>query len=487
MEKTLISLFVVGILAGCGSSSDSTSSTSVTTPNNLVSDEPEIQVDEISVYQSREWSTGVQLSGLSREGVNPSVRVLGDGTVFALWVESATENAPSAIFASVFNAELGEQELQRSEIQINQIDNGNETVVVNNRWNFTGEIEGFKPSPKLAVSNDGVGHAAWLQDNNSITSVYVSDYIPQSSSWSAPKSVESSSQSCSDIELFTISNGDSILLWKESSADGMALNGVVYYANSGSWGTVFNFANNIKDENIALWENNGKAVIAYLSSIDSENDALTVAELELNTGAVNHVVVDNDGLKGSLVGTNFKNSNVIVWAGMDELGYFSVKGAVNLSGVQWSAMPKVENLPYDVGHISIASIDDELNIVWQHKEQSSVGVFYDLNAVKYTDSDGVGDVETIFDSGAANPLLVNGGDGKLYLQWFTSHTKYSEYVLGDGWKPIVQPFCTDSHIINGSCFNGGTEHSLDVNGQYGVSAWLESVNGMRSVVISLSK
>jgi hypothetical protein len=149
-------------------------------------------------------------------------------------------------------------------------------------------------------------------------------------------------------------------------------------------------------------------------------------------------------------------------------------------------MPQIEDRPYDVGHLALTSIGDELHVVWRHKDQSSVAVFHDLNTVTYT-SAGISDVQTLFDSGAANPVLVNGGDGKLYAQWFTSHTKYSEYVPGDGWKSVTQPFCMANNVISGSCFNSGSEHSIDVAGQYGVSAWLESVDDIRSVVVSLSE
>lgn len=487
MKKTLLSFFVAAALVGCGSGGAGSDSASAGTGTGTVPDNGTQPGDgNTPVYQAREWTTGFQISNPNREAFNPSVKALGDGTVFAAWVEAATEERPAAVFASVLRADLTDAERARGALQIAQLDDGNETVMANTRWNFVGEVERFIPSPKLAVSDDGVGHVAWLQNDGVRTSVYVSDYIPQGGAWSAAVSVESTDEPCSEIKLQTLTNGDAVLLWKQAGDDGVALKGVAYYANTGSWGTVFDVASDVKtDADVGLWEKDGDVGVAYLVSVDAENDRLMVADLDLSGLSVSAEEIDADGLKGSVVGTQFESNDVVMWAETDEYGYYSIAGSVN-AGTQWQAMPQIEDLPYDVGHISLAAINNELHVVWRHKDQSSAAVFNDLNSVTYT-SAGITDVQTLFGSGASNPVLVSGGDGKLYAQWFTSHTKYSEYVPGEGWKLATQPFCMANHVIGVSCFNSGSEHSIDVAGQYGVSAWLESVSGIRSVVVSLSE
>lgn len=487
MKKTLLTFFVAAALVGCGSGSGGSDSASAGTGSGTVPDNgTQLGGGNTPVYQAREWTTGFQLSNPNREAFNPSVKALGDGTVFAAWVESATEEQPAAVFASVLRADLTDAERARGALQITQLDDGNETVMANTRWNFTGEVERFVPSPKLAVSDDGVGHVAWLQNDGVRTSVYVSDYVPQGGAWSAAVSVESTDEPCSEIKLHALTNGDAVLLWKQAGDDSVALKGVAYYANTGSWGAVFDVANAVKtDADVALWEKDGGITVAYLVSVDAENDRLMVTDLDMSALTVSAEEIDAGGLKGSVVGTRFQSNDVVMWAETDEFGYYSIAGSVN-AGTQWQAMPQIEDRPYDVGHLALTSIDDELHVIWRHKDQSSVAVFHDLNTVTYT-SAGISDVQTLFDSGAANPVLVNGGDGKLYAQWFTSHTKYSEYVPGDGWKSVTQPFCMANNVISGSCFNSGSEHSIDVAGQYGVSAWLESVDDIRSVVVSLSE
>ena len=486
MKKTLLSIFIAAAMAGCGGGGTSEPASTGTGTDIVPDDGAGPGAGNEPVYQARVWSTGFQISNPNREAQNPSVKVLEDGTVFASWIEAATEEHSSAVYASVLRADLPESERQRDALQISQLDDANETVVANTRWNFTGEVERFIPSPKLAASNDGVAHVAWLQNDGTTTSVYVSDYIPQGNAWSAAVSVESTNEACSEIKLLSLSNGDTVLLWKQTGDDSVSLKGILYSANTADWGTVFDVATSVKTEaDVSLWEKDGIVSIAYLSSIDIENDRLTVAVLELTGPTVSYVVIDDTGLKASVVGTQLQSSDVVVWAEMDEFGYYSIAGAVN-AGVQWEAVSQVEDRPYDVGHISVSAVGDDLHIVWRHKDQSSTAIFHDLNTVTYSSS-GVSDIQTLFDSGAANPVLVNDGDGKLYAQWFTSHTKYSEYVPGDGWKSVSQPFCMAGNVISGSCFNSGTEHSLDVSSQYGVSAWLESVNGIRSVVVSLSE
>lgn len=486
MKKAFFSLVISMALAGCsgGGNSDSTSVSPGTgtgggnPPGNPGTENP-------PPYQARSWTPGFQLSNPNRQAHNPTVSVLSNGTVLAAWAEAATDDKPSAVFASVLRADLPEAERQRDALQISQLDDGIDSVLVNTRWNFTGEVERFTPSPQLAVSADGVGHVAWLQNDGVTTSVYVADYVPQGGSWSAAFSVESTDEPCSEIKLMALENGDAVLLWKQAGEDTIALKGVAYYANTGSWGAVFDVAGDVKaDANVAIWERDGSVFVGYLASVDADNDRLSVANLDLTSLMATTKEVDSVGLKGSVVGTAFDGNDVLVWAELDEYSYYSVMAAAS-SGGEWQAVPQIEDLPYDVGHIVVSGIDDELHIAWRHKEQSSVAVFHGLKSVTYS-ATGISDVQTLFDSGAANPVLVNGGDGKMYAQWFTSHTKYSEYVPGEGWKSVTQPFCMPSAVISGSCFNSGTEHTLAVAGDYGVSAWLESVDDIRSVVISLS-
>lgn len=445
--------------------------------------------DSSTLYQARKWTTGFQMSNPSREARNPSVKTLDNGTVFTAWVEVATGDQPSAVFASVLRADLPETHRRRGSLPISQLSDGDESVLFNIRWNFIHEVERFIPTPKLAVSEDGVGHVAWLQSNGAITSVYVSDYAPQGGNWSEAASVESTSELCSEIKLQALANGDAVLLWKQTSLDGVTLKGVAYSASTGGWGNVFDVADAVKaNADIHLWEKDGVIKVAYLASRDAENDRLMVVNLDLSGSIVNAEEVDIDGLKGSLVGALYQDNSVLMWAEMDEFGFYSVEGSIN-TGTQWQAMPQIEDRPYDAGHLALTSIGNELHVVWRHKRDASIGSSYnhDLNTVKYITSAGVSDIQTLFNTGGAHPVLVNGGDGKLYIQWFASHTRYSEYFPGDGWKPSSQPFCMANNVISGSCFNSGSEHTLGVAGQYGASAWLESVNGMRSVVVSLSE
>lgn len=495
MKKVVYSVFLSVALAGCGGGGGGGSSDSA-----LIGDDSgnrgQLGSDNggqgdsggsASVYNEREWITGFQISNPNREARNPSVKALGDGTVFAAWVESATTEQPAAVFASVLRADMTDLERRRDALQISQLDDGNQTVLANTRWNFTGEAERFIPSPKLAASNNGVGHVAWLQTDGIRTSVYVSDYVPQSGTWSPAASVESTNNSCGEIKLLALANGDAVLLWKQDGDSGVALKGVAYSANTSSWGAVFDVSDAVKPgADIALWERNGGVAVAYLASVDAQNDSLMVADLGLPALTVSAEELDAAGLKASVVGAQFQSKDAVMWAEIDEFGYYSIAGSIN-TDAHWEAMPQIEDRPYDVGHLALASIGDELHVAWRQKDQSTTAITHDMNTVKYTNAGGVSEVKTIFDSGGANPVLVDGMDGKLYAQWFSSHTKYAEYVLGDGWKSVTMPFCMAGQVIGGSCYNGGTEHSIDVDGLYGVSAWLESVNNIRSVVISLSK
>jgi len=488
-KKVLFSVMVLALI-GCGGGGGGSSTTA---PGSGGGNGPSIPnppnppgSDTDPVAKVRSWSPGFQISNPNREAHNPVATVLASGEVYVSWVEAATEESPSSIFAAVLRADLPEGKRSRDNIQISQLDRGNDQVLANTRWNFLNEVERFRPEPQMAVSQDGVAHVAWLESDGKTTSVYVSDYAPQAGVWSSPLAVESTDEACSEIKLQALSNGDVLLLFKQVGADDTALKAVPFYSNTGKWGAVFEVAASVKGgADVALWEHDGEVLVGYLATLDDKNDRLNVARLDLADLSVAGETVDSTGLKGSVVGAAFQGADVLVWAERDQYGYYSVVGSVN-AGDQWQDIPEIEDLPYDAGHIKLAAVENELHIVWRHKDQSSTYLFHDLYSVKYSSS-GIGEAQKLFDSGAANPVLVSGGDGKLYVQWFASHTKYSEYTPDRGWSSISQPFCTSGALISGVCYNSGTEHTLDVSGKYGVSAWLQSVNGIRSVAVSLSE
>lgn len=487
MKRLMLSFFVSVAIVGCGGGGGGSDAPSTGSGGGaLPGDGGQTNAGPGDVYQARNWSEGFQLSNPNREASNPVVDVLPDGSVVAAWVEAATASEPASVFASVMRADLSSTERQRDNLAVAKLNTGADTVLSNTRWNFTiNEVERFKPSPQLAVSEDRVAHVAWLQRDGATTKVHVSDYAPQGSGWSAAISFGSDDETSSGVRLVSLPGGDAFMVWKQSDAGSLDLKGAPYYGNTGVWGSAFEIAADVKaSADVSVWSNGAGVSIGYLSALDLDNDRLSVAKVDLDTLAVSKGSVDSSGLKGSVVGIDFKGADLVAWAELDEYGYYSVMGAENAQGT-WRPVPEIEGLPYDVGHIDLAVIGDAVHIVWRQKDESSVAIFYDLNAVKY-DSTGVSDVTKLFDLGAANPILTNGNDGKLYLQWFASHTKYSEYFPSDGWKPVAQPFGMPGNLIGGSRFNSGVEHIMDVAESYGGAAWVESVDGIKSVVISLS-
>lgn len=487
MKRLMLSFFVSVAIVGCGGGGGGSDAPSTGSGGGaLPGDGGQTDAGPGDVYQVRNWSEGFQLSNPNREASNPVVDVLPDGSVVAAWVEAATASEPASVFASVMRADLSSTERQRDNLAVAKLNTGADTVLSNTRWNFTiNEVERFKPSPQLAVSEDRVAHVAWLQRDGATTKVHVSDYAPQGSGWSAAISFGSDDETSSGVRLVSLPGGDAFLVWKQSDAGSLDLKGAPYYGNTGVWGSAFEIAADVKaSADVSVWSNGAGVSIGYLSALDLDNDRLSVAKVDLDTLAVSKGSVDSDGLKGSVVGVDFKGEDLVAWAELDEYGYYSVMGAANKQGT-WQQVPEIEGLPYDAGHIDLAVIGDGVHIVWRQTDGTGSYLRHDLNTAIYK-STGITDFQTLTDIGAANPVLINGEDGKAYLQWFMGHTTYSEYVAGEGWKPLGRPFCMQNRIIDDSCFNSGTEQTIDVAGDYGIASWLESVDGIKSVVVSLS-
>ena len=435
------------------------------------------------VYSPRKWSAGFQISDPQRDAHNPVVKVSKEGTVFAVWIEEATNNHNSTIFASVLPAGLSNNEQKRDALKINQLSNTDNSVVINHQWNVSKQVERYIPSPNLVISNNGDAHVAWLEKNNEDTSVYVSSYSAQNAVWSNSLPIEETNEPCSEIKLFAQTNGDVLLLWKQKGENALSLKARPYYVNSG-WGPIIEVATNVKAmSDVSVWKNLDSVAIGYLSTIDKNNDKLTLTGLDLSTRNMWSEEIDPTGVKGSLVATQFNSQPILIWAEKDDDGYYSVVGAEYIDS-EWKPLPQIENFTNDVGHIALAAINDKLHIVWRHTDPSS-HYFDDLRTLTYSSS-GKSEPKLLNSSGALNPVLINGRDNRLYLQWAAPNTKYSEFPPNSNWKNISSPFCHKDDALYPLCLNNGTEHTIDVFDNFGASAWLETVANTRSVVIALS-
>ena len=486
--------FLIFILCACGGNSDTPDprdkekelvkktkkevkdkNTDKTAPNNS------------SLDKIRDWSAGFQISNPQRDAQNPVARVSKDGTVFVIWIEEATNNMSPAIFAAVLPADLDSNQQNRDSLKIKQLSNDNQSVTVNLQWNLSNQVERYLPSAKLVLSSNGDAHVAWLAKDGESTSIYISQYSAQNGTWSNSKSFKCTLSPCSEIKLAALANNNILLLWKQKNQNNqlLSLNGLLYTPESMWRADILKIANNVKTlSDVALWSdsNTNTAAIGYLEPLDQENDQLILSSLNLSNRELIREKIDSIGVKGSLVGTQFNEQPVLIWAGIDQYGYYSMKGAEKNSR-GWRFLPQIENFKGDVGQIAVATMNDKLHIIW--RDTQLFNTYSKLRSLTYSSS-GTSESKLIYDLGALNPVIVNGNDGKLYLQWSASHTKYSEYSPNNKWETIKMPFCHKSSLLYPLCYNDGTQHTIDVYGDFGVSAWLESVANSQSLVIALS-
>lgn len=440
-----------------------------------------------TTYLARKWNEGFLLSNPVHNAANPTVKVSGSGIVYSAWIESVPADGRQHLFVAVFNPASVSS---RDDLLIEQFDNASQSVDRNIRWNFSlSEQEQFRGGPQLAVSDDGTAHLAWTLSEGSQHSVWVSTYASQSNAWTAPEKLSEDGADCKELSIQSLAGGATLLAWKQNDAAVTALHGALFVSNGSGWSDPAEIASSVKDGTaISVWQHGFSTYLGFIQPVDAANDRAVVLSLDLSGGLVpQESVIDSSGLKTNIVGTGAGNSNFVFWSERDAGNYYSVIGMKAEAGV-WAALPAAESDPQDVGHLNAGVIGEEVHLVWKHRysDANSTYLFDDLRTTRYRNGS-FSQVETLFDSGAANPVLLNGSDGKLYLEWFTSHSTYAEYVPEQGWKAASRPFCYNDLVgTSGNCYNSGTEHGLSINKEVGAAIWLRQESGIKQVVVALS-
>lgn len=440
-----------------------------------------------AAYTPRKWNEGIVLSNPIYSASNPIVKVSDNGMIYAAWVETTPNDGKQHLFATVFDPALVED---RNDLTIDQVDNETHTVDRNIRWNYSLiEQEVFQTAIKMVVNESGAAFLAWTVLTDSKHVLWVSNFAPQTNVWSEPLQVSADEADCDEISLHALKDGSVILLWKNEIEGTTNLSGALYASNGSDWSDPIVVSPTIKDGSpVSLWEGGTSIYMAVVQPVDAVNDKLVAYSINLSNGLnPQETTVDATGLKTSVVGVSTSAEAFLFWAERDANGYFSVIGSRSATG-SWTQLPNIESDPQDAGHLVAATIGEEVHLVWKHRYSASNTsyLFDDLRAVTIKNGS-ITDNGKIFGSGAANPILLNGDDGKLYLEWFASHSTYAEYVPSEGWKASSRPFCYQDLVgTSGTCYNSGTEHGISVKKGKGAATWLHQEGGLKQVIVSLS-
>lgn len=424
------------------------------------------------------WEGGSRISAESVRSANPSVVVNNQGTVFSAWMNAAQSEIDPAVSAVVVRPGNAPGPSQ-------VISNNDNTLDINYGWQLSlSNTERFRGGVTIAADEQGDAHVAWMEFDGAEGDIRVASYDGGSSAWSAPATIDDN-RDAFEPQVFAFPSGVAYVLYKQLTVDGVKLFASRF---NGVWGSPVEIEDVSEEAAISGWISGNTLNIAYVSQVDEDDDALRLATVSEAAGLVGTELVDGRGLKSNVQGIDHNDEKVVVWSERDDAGFQSLVGRARNS--TWYDLPKIEELANNSQHVQLASLDGVLHIVWSQRYSPSLSntLFDDLLTVRLENGE-LSEVQKLYDSGAGNPVLVKA-EGKLYLQWYASHSTYSEYHPGTGWLTSTRPFCYGDNDIgqpgSGTCYNSGTDHGLSVNGAYGASVWVQNADGVNSVILSLS-
>lgn len=474
---------------------------------------------------SRKWSRGLLISDRHAQARQPTVKASDTGIVYAAWIEEGDRLGADRVQTAVITLDPEQGLVSPDQVSITQVNPGMNGTVFDDPAFSERSSNTNRPSDgvQIGVHANGTAHVAWVQDVNDgdhqSALLYVSTYAPQSSSWSAPISLNAQTD---DSAMFTHqamlqhTGSQIVLTWMQSStkrfnyggdrsSSGKSINDtqfelmVAYFDEvTGQWSSPLAITDSaIRRTNIrhqanssSIWEKDGHLYAAYVTGSEDQGFELVVSELDL----INEVVVQTDVIRQSASLSNITSlvhgeHELLFWIEHEGYRREIVTGAEKVSG-EWVQLPNLHgNSQSDVKQLTITAFDGRVALLWDSTNDSSPSLATyepDSRAVSRT-------VELPLSGTLGNSsmtgLFMRPGKEHLYIFSNSSHSiTYMEYSHDIAqWNLIEDPLGLSS--LSGTnylmiCAKVGDEpmylfgcpserrsFDFDVSGVYGAAVW----------------
>ncbi len=448
-------VFFVGVLNACGGGSGSPSITSDTlktqqTQENLVDLIDELNQETKPPIQPstyRDWQQGFVLSSPDTRVTDVAVEMNDNGDVYLIWKEG------NAIVLADFRADLPANEQSASFINKTEISDSQSRSDIR---------EFFLTSSALKV--------VFKEDEQ----LYLTTYLFDTDTWH--KQLINSNNGYSKI---FIHNDELYVVYSKRSDLGTSIVYDLYISP---------FVNNYDDIG-KPWLSKSNRPLSAISVLSRGNDIdisytlpgdrtiLATATLNASLDVINNYTLDHSySTIQFLNSTEFKGDKIIYIAGTDN----DYESRFDLLSQVSSDRDILKSGHNERGYENASFAEYEGNLAIAINERD---YFYgNLKMLSYT-GDSFIEYGEFYLNGGENAHMINGQDGKLYLEYNSNHLNYSEFTTDKDWSRSVRAHC-DGRGYSG-CYNNGQKHEFDVKGKYGVTAFIKYAYE-RPLIVSLS-